>query len=318
MDPSDLAAVAMFVKVVELKNFRAAARALKTPRSTVSARVAQLEDRLGARLLERSTRAMRLTAAGAAFHAQVAPAVEAVAAAEHAVADLETAPSGELRITVPIETGQQALGPVVAAYLQRYPEVKVHLELLDRQVDLVHESFDVAVRVGQMQDSALVVRKLTPPQSRLLHASPSYLRRFGVPRKPADLRNHALLAMTGEKDPTSWAFNIDGRSVRVDVAPRASANSFLVLRDLAVAGVGIARLPGSLGAAAVKDGQLQTVLDEFAETGGSWYAAFPSARQLSPRVRAFVDILAEVFPPLIAGPEIISARHRGRRVKRRR
>ena len=130
MDPTDLAAVAIFVKVVELQNFRAAAQALKVPRSTVSARVAGLEERLGARLLERSTRAMRLTAAGAAFHAQVAPAVEAVAAAEHAVTDLETAPSGELRVTVPIETGQQALGPVIAAYMQRYPDVKVHLELV--------------------------------------------------------------------------------------------------------------------------------------------------------------------------------------------
>ena len=137
-------------------------------------------------------------------------------------------------------------------------------------------------------------------------------------QKPVSFVSRSHPSMTGEKDPTSWAFNIDGRSVRIDVAPRASANSFLVLRDLAVAGVGIARLPGSLGAASVKDGQLQTVLDDFAETGGSWYAAFPSARQLSPRVRAFVDILAEVFPPLIAGPEIISARHRGARVKRRR
>jgi len=316
MDPTDLAAVAIFVKVVELQNFRAAARALKTPRSTVSARVAQLEERLGARLLERSTRAMRLTAAGAAFHAQVAPAVEAVAAAEHAVADLETAPSGELRVTVPIETGQQALGPVIAAYMQRYPEVKVHLELLDRQVDLVNESFDVAVRVGEMQDSALVVRKLTPPRLRLLHASPAYLRRFGTPRKPGDLRSHALLAMTGEKEPTSWAFDVDGKRVRIDFSPRASANSFVVLRDLAAAGVGIARLPRSLGAASVKDGRLQTVLDDFAEVGASWYAVFPSARQLSPRVRAFVDVLAEVFPPLITGPEVISATRHARRADR--
>jgi DNA-binding transcriptional LysR family regulator len=286
---SDLNAIAAFVHVVDGKTFRAAARALGVPRSTVSLKVAQLEDHLGVRLLERTTRTVRLTEAGTAYYRQVSPALEALGDAEHAVTDLQAQPSGRLRITAPIESGQLLLGTVVADYMRLYPDVHVDVDLTNRRVDLIEEGFDLALRAGPLPDSSLIARKLGTPQRARLYASPAYLRKHRVPRRPEDLEHHRLLAIS--TNPLTWSFRRKRGLVAVKVRPHASSNSLFVLRDLAAAGHGIARLPEMLGAELLRSGALRTILDEFSPPPESISAVYPSARNLSPKVRAFLEVL---------------------------
>lgn len=291
----DLNAVAVFAKVVELKNFRAAALALGIPRSTVSARVAQLEDRLGVRLLERTTRSLRLTHAGATYHRSITPALEALDSAARAVDDLNAEPSGPLKITATIEGGQFALAPVLAAYMQRFPGVELQVELTDRRVDLLEEGFDLALRMGTLPDSSLIARKLRAPGHLRVYASPAYLAQHGEPKKPEALGQHACLIMTGQSEPAVWRFLVKKKLLAVTVRARASANSFVLLRELAIAARGIVRLPEYIAAPAEKAGTLRPLLDAFQPPAQPWHAVYPSARHLSPKLRALVDLIEEHY-----------------------
>lgn len=292
---TDLNAVAIFLKVVELKSFRAAARALGVPKSTVSMKVSQLEDQLGARLLERTTRTLRLTDAGSAYRRQVEPALDALREAERAITDLQARPTGRLRITTAVEFGQNdpALADVLAEYMRRYPTVEVQVELLDRRVDLIEEGFDLAIRSGPLEDSTLIGRRIAGRGAFRVYASPGYLRRRGEPRTPEELADHDCMVMTSQSQPTRWAFRGKRKPVTVEVRPRVAVNGFLVLRALAVAGLGLTRLPEFIGAPARKAGTLRTVLDDFTLPPTSWHAVYPSARNLSPKVRSFIELLEE-------------------------
>jgi DNA-binding transcriptional LysR family regulator len=317
MKITDAAAVLTFAKVVELNSFRAAADALGAPRSTVSHKVAELEDRLGVRLLERTTRALRLTETGRIYYQQVAPALLAVHDAERAIADLHAEPRGLLRITAPAEFGQLAIGEVVAEYLRRHAAVEVRIELTDRVVDLIEEGFDLAVRRGPLQDSTLVTRKIGGQMHVRVYASRDYLDRRGAPRRPEDLADHDCLVMTGLRHPATWMFRRGRKRVVVDVTPRACVNSFHVLRELAVSGHGIAQLPEFLGERAVPRGALRTVLDAFVEPPYEWHAVYPSARNLTAKVRAFLDVLAERATAAHWGASAGAARAPGARHPRR-
>ena len=286
---SDLNAVAAFVKVVEAKTFRAAARALDVPKSTVSLKVAQLEDRLGVRLLERTTRALRLTDAGSAYYKQVAPALEALGDADQVVSDLQAQPSGRLRITAPVETGYLQLGPIIAEYMRRYPAVQVEVDLTNRRVDLIEEGFDLAIRAGALPDSSLIARKLGGTQYVRLYASPAYLRQHRVPRRPEDLAGHRLLAQNRQN--VVWHFRRKRKVVQVKVNPHATANSLFLLRDLAAAGLGIARLPDLVGKMTSRGGELRTVLDDFCPEVDGISIVYPSSRNLSPKTRALIEVL---------------------------
>jgi DNA-binding transcriptional LysR family regulator len=292
---SDLNAVAVFAKVVELKNFRAAAQALGVPRSTVSLRVAQLEDRLGVRLLERTTRTLRLTDAGSAYHRSVMPALEALMAADRAVDDRKARPSGPLRVTSTVEGGPFVLAPIAAEYMERYPDVELQIVLTDRRVDLIEEGFDLALRVGSLPDSSLVARKMSAAGHLRVYAGPGYLERRGEPRRPQMLEKHDCLIMTSQLQPTTWTFQVKSKPLSIAVRPRASANSFVVLRDLAAANRGIARLPEYIAAPAVDAGLLRSVLDAFLPPPMPWHAVYPSARYLSPKLRAFIELLEEHY-----------------------
>jgi DNA-binding transcriptional LysR family regulator len=295
MSQSDLNAVTAFVKVVEHQSFRAAARALEMPKSTISAKVAALEAELGARLLERTTRSLRLTEAWRAYHRRVAPALQALAEAAQVVEELNEGPSGRLRITATVEGGQILLGPLVAEYLRRYPAVEVQIHLVDHHVDLIEEGFDLALRAGSLPDSTLIARKLSLPGRLRVYASPEYLKVHGEPRRPADLAKHACLVMSAQTQPATWTFQLKKKRVSVDVRARCEANSFLVLRDLAVAGLGIARLPDYFGGPAQEAQRLRVLLERFTPAPLPWHAVYPSARHLSPKVRAFVALLEERF-----------------------
>ncbi|RYZ10291.1 MAG: LysR family transcriptional regulator [Myxococcales bacterium] len=291
----DLNAVSAFSKVVELKSFRAAAAALGIPKSTVSRKVAELEDALGARLLERTTRSLRLTDAGRAYHVRIAPALDSLLEAERAVEEQNEKPSGRLRLTMTIDGGQTLLGPVLSEYLRAFPDVKLEVELTDRRVDLVEEGFDLAVRAGALADSTLIAKKLGAPGSKGLYASPEYLRRRGTPRHPRELVEHDCLIMSAQLAPASWSFRDKRKAISVEVRVLAQANSFLLLRDLAVSGHGVARLPDYLAAPAVRRGKLIGLLGAFLPEPTSWHVLYPSARNLSPKVRALVELLERSF-----------------------
>ena len=288
----------VFAQVVEAKSFRAAARLLGMPKSTVSFRVAQLEDQLGERLLERTTRSLRLTDAGAAYHQRALDALEALQDAERILSDQKSQLSGRLRVTATVEGGQFLLAPLFTEYARRYPSVELDVFLADRHVDLIEEGVDLAIRGGVLPDSTFVARRLSVPHALRVYASPGYLKARGTPRKPRDLAEHDCLVMTGQSQPTLWPFSVARKPVSIAVKVRAQANSFVVIRELASAGLGVARLPEKIAQPAVEAGTLRPLLDSFIHDskGGGLHAVYPSARHLSPKVRALLDLLEELFP----------------------
>lgn len=294
MQRADLNAVGCFAKVVELSSFRAAAAALGMPKSTVSRRVAELEDALGTRLLERTTRRLRLTEAGRAYHQRIGPALDALSEAERALEEHSAEPSGRLKLTMTVEGGQALLGPILTEYLALCPKVELQIELLDRRVDLVEEGFDVAIRAGALPDSSLIARRLGSPGHMRLYASAAYLKRYGTPRHPRELAEHRCMVMTGQSSPLSWAFAQRGKRIAIKVKPYVEANSFTLLAELVAAGHGIARLPDYMAA----QHELVRVLDELAPPPMAWHAVYPSSRHLSPKVRTLVELLERHFSKL--------------------
>jgi DNA-binding transcriptional LysR family regulator len=290
---ADLQAVRLFVQVVESKTFRGAADALRVPKSTVSLRVAQLEDQLGERLLERTTRRLRLTEAGATYYRSAVAALEELRDAERTLADRKSRPAGKLRVTTTIEGGQLIFAPLFAEYLRRYPEVELEVFLTDRRVDLIEEGIDLAIRGGDLPDSGLVAHRLQLSGSLRCYASPRYLERRGTPRHPRELPRHDCLVMSGQREPSAWKFSVDGRTSVVQVRPRAVANSFVVLGEFAKAGLGIALMPSSVAAGSIEAGTLRQVLTAFAPPASALNAVYPSARHLSAKVRALLELLDE-------------------------
>lgn len=291
---ADLNAVTIFLGIAEAKTFRGAAKALGIPASTVSAKLAQLEDDLGVRLFERTTRVVRLTDAGRRYRELATPAVEALVEARRALSDLRAAPSGLLRVTAPMELGQFVLGPVLTTYLGHYPDVRVHVDLTSRHVNLVEEGFDIALRAGELRDSSLISRPLGAPQAFAICASRSYLSRHGRPKHPRDLARHRCLIAHDRQVPAEWEFTDGRRRFAVKVGGTVSVNSFGVLRDLAIAGQGIARLPRFVAAPALADGTLRALLQDYS-LAQSFHALYPSSRHLSPRVRTFLEVLESEF-----------------------
>jgi DNA-binding transcriptional LysR family regulator len=292
--PPDLSDVVVFLAIAEARTFRGAAKVLGLPPSTVSVKLARLERELGVRLFERTTRVVRLTDAGRRYRDLASPPVEALAEAKRSLADLRAAPSGVLRVTAPMELGEFVLGPVLTTYLGRYPEVHVHVDLASRQVNLVEEGFDVAIRAGELRDSSLISRALGTPQAFAICASASYLVRHGTPRHPRDLGRHRCLLSQDHQLPTEWEFKDAGRRIKVKVGGTISVNSFALLRELAIAGLGIARLPPFVAAPAVADGRLRALLRRYV-SAQSFHALYPSSRHLSPRVRTFLEVLEAEF-----------------------
>lgn len=289
VDPNTVVA---FVSVVAEKGFRGASRALGVPTSTLSQRVAQLEEHLGARLLSRTTRSVALTDIGASYHREVAPAVAALRAAEAVVSELTARPSGRLRMTLPTELGHDVLGHVLGEFGERYPDVKVEADLSDRQVHLVDEGFDVAVRVGPLTDSSLVARRLGRPQGLGVYASAAYLARAGTPRRPRELARHRCLVMSGARSSNVWSFRAGKRTASVAIEPQLSVNSFRVLAELAARGLGLARMPARY---ARPELGLVEVLAGFAPPARQVFAVYSSSRHVSPALRALLDVLAELF-----------------------
>lgn len=287
----DANAILVFAKVVEAGSFVGASKALDMPTSTVSRKVSELEARLGARLLQRTTRSLSLTDEGRIYYAHAARVAAEVEEAELAVDRMQEAPRGRLRVTVPLNFG--FLAPAFASYLARYPEVELEVVGADRLVDLVHEGFDVAVRAGGLADSTLVARRLGDLQSFLV-ASPRFLERAGAPEAPRDLESTDCLVF-GAGELVRWRLVKEDEELTVDVRARLIVNDFDFLEQAARAGLGIAMLPAFR---CVAHGGLSRVLPAWRSPAIPIHAVYPSTRHLSPKVKTFLDHLqAEMSPP---------------------
>lgn len=287
----DLNDVAAFVRVVDLDGFSAAARALGVPTSTVSRRVARLEEELGVRLMQRTTRRHHLTDAGRIFYERCAHVAEDIADAERAVAEMLAAPRGHLRITAPEDVGDRGW-PVIEGFLGAYPDVTVELHLSQRFVDLVAEGYDVAIRGGELSDNNLVARKLAHAEQ-VLVASPDYLARRGRPDRVADLANHDCVVFPPWAPRSTWTLREDGATVSVPVKGRISVNHLRVVQRACASGLGVGRTVRAACAEALADGSLVEVLPGACPEGGVLWLVYPSRRHLSPAVRAFVDFVVE-------------------------
>ena len=287
-----------FVRVVEDEGFSAAAKSLHLTPSGVSRTVARLEDRLAARLLNRTTRRLSLTEEGRHFYERCQRILADVDAAEQAVGVLSEAPRGVLRVNAPTSFGTYQIAPVLPGFLERYPYVYVELTLTDRMIDIIGEGMDVAVSFGAVADSSLIVAKLGEDR-RIICASPAYLEQRGVPQQPEDLHQHnCLLRSRALAELNEWPFDGMRGVYRMTVNGPVEVNNTEALLRMALAGVGIARLPGFMVGPYIRDGRLVPVL--MARHRGGMepiYAVYPHRRHLTRRTRVFVDYLMETFTP---------------------
>jgi DNA-binding transcriptional LysR family regulator len=288
----DLNAAWVLVRVVQTGSFRKAAQSLGMPKSTVSRRVAELEEQLGAQLLLRTTRTLALTDAGAAFIEEAEAAFARLEAAEAAVSELQREPRGKLRVTSTVPLGQLLLGPIVADFLAAHPLVEVQLHLTDRSVDLVTERFDVALRAGELPDSSLVAKRVGASRHRVV-ASPAYLKKHGTPDRPADLASHACLRFNKQGMParTTWSFGRGARAIEIAVAGPLVSDDFATLRIAAERGIGIARLPFPIVRDAIAKGRLVRVLEAYTPKPTPLHLLHVGAERLPPRTRAFLDFV---------------------------
>ncbi len=298
----DFNAALVLVRVVQAGSFRGAAKVLGLPKTSVSRKVAELEERLGARLLNRTTRKLSLTDAGAAFAEQAEGAIARLEAAEQAVSELQREPRGRLRVTATVTLGQQLLAPLIAEFLLAHPAVEVTVQLTDRHVDLVAERFDVALRTGALPDSSLVAVPVGSGSWRLA-ASPRYLASHGTPQKPADLASHhcLLFARAGVAARGTWPLGKARRVREVAVTGRLVADDLVVLREAAVRGLGIARLPAMLLEEAFRGGTLVAVLDDHAPPPVPLQLVHLGGRHMPPRTRAFLEFVRPRLAQLIEG-----------------
>lgn len=290
----DLNEMAIFVHVVEAGSFTGAARNLSLPKSTVSRKITQLEERLGVRLIQRTTRSLRLTDTGNAYYNQCARILGEIEEANIAVTQMQTVPTGTLRITAPVLFGSTVLSNLVAEYMELHPQVTIDLVLSDQRLDLVQDGVDVAFRIGQLEDSSLIGRYLGDVRA-ILCASNDYAERFGIPSEPEQLSEHRLISGTTWQN---WHMTgPGGREFNIQVKPRIQVNDFASLFTLALAGTGIAPLPMLVAAPAIRAGNLVPVLCNWPFEASPIHALYPSNRHLSAKVRSFVDFVIESIRP---------------------
>jgi len=290
--PGDMTA---FVRAVELGGFSPAARELGLTPSAVSKLVTRLEDRLGVRLLDRTTRRLALTPEGEAYFHRSQRILSDIAEAEDEVASFRGEPRGLLRVNVGTAFGMHQLVPALPEFLARHPEMRVELTVTDRVVDLIEEGADIAIRLGALGDSSLVARKICELE-RVVCASPAYLRRHGTPAKPQDLLEHNCLSVDYAPSLRRWPFAIDGAVRHVEVNGNVSANNADALLQLALLGAGVIRLSEVIVAQALREGRLVPLLADVHHSEPlPLHAVYPQGRHRSPRIEAMVAFLVERF-----------------------
>ncbi len=288
----DAAAMLVFAEVVATGSFTRAARRLGLSKASVSREVARLEQRLGAQLLRRTTRSMSLTEVGETFYAGCQRVAEEAEQAERSVGELQAEPRGEIRLAASVSFGQLQLAPLLPAFLDRYPQLRVRMDLTDRMVDLVREKYDLAIRIsGRLADATLVQRRLCPTRF-VVSAAPSYLERHGTPRDKAEFERHNCLGI----GPSPWHLMLSRER-----AARLRADLYIdngeALRRVAVLGHGIVCLPTYLVGDDLASGRLVRILPDELVLEASAFAIYPQSRHASPKVRALIEYFARELGP---------------------
>lgn len=292
MDTLD--AMRVFVAVVERNGFSAAAQALDISTAGVTRQIAALEKRLSARLLNRTTRRVSPTSTGAAYYTRCVQLLAEFDALEASIGAQALAPSGRLRINAPVSYAIARLGPLLAGYHARYPQVTLDLTLSDRLVDMVEDGYDVAIRITRQPGPSLIARQLG--QARIsLCAAPAYLAARGRPRQPEDLADHECLGYSYWSGGDTWPLRGPRGEVAVPVQGGLRANNGEVLREAAIAGMGIIVQPDFLVAEALADGRLERVLPDWDVPPVGIFAVYTSRNHLAPKVRSFIDYLVEAL-----------------------
>jgi DNA-binding transcriptional LysR family regulator len=284
----DLNQMFFFVRVAQAGGFSAASRQLGVPKSTLSRKISDLEERLGARLLQRTTRKLGLTDAGRVYFDQAARIVADAQIAEQAVGHLQASPRGLLRVTAPLSFAM--LAPIVTEYLRKYRNVQVDLVCSDRTFNLVEDGFDVAIRAGALADSTLVARSLGGLK-RVLVAAPRYCKDHGIPKEPADLTKHTCITFAAGATPNIWVLESAKQRTEVRVLPRFAANDLEIMRAAAIDGIGVAWMPGFLCVDDIRQRRLRHLLPEWRSAETPLHAVYPTARHLSPKVAAFIELV---------------------------
>jgi DNA-binding transcriptional LysR family regulator len=286
-------AMQAFIAVADLGGFAPAARKLGLSPSGVTRLIAALEERLGARLLQRTTRSVALTDAGARYLERARRILADVEEAEASIQDERTRPSGRLVVSAPIGFGRLHVGPVMSEYLKRHAEVSGELRLTDSMVNLVEDGVDLAVRIGHLADSSLVARHVGEMR-RIVVASPGYLKAHGEPKTPEAVASHQTIQFGGAAVSPDWRFVRDGNEIRVAPVPRLTTNSADAAIGYAVRGGGLTRVLAYQAADAIKAGRLKILLAKFEPPSLPIHIVYPTSRLLSAKVRAFIDLVVEI------------------------
>jgi DNA-binding transcriptional LysR family regulator len=282
-----------FVTVADLQGFAPAARKLGLSPSGVTRLIAALEERLGARLLQRTTRSVTLTDIGTRYLERARRILSDVEEAEGSVEGERTRPGGLLVVSAPLGFGRLHVNPVMSAYLKRYPEVSAELRLSDRIVNLVEDGVDLAVRIGHLPDSTLVARHVGEMR-RIVVASSGYLKRRGEPRTPQAIASHDTIQFGATAVSVDWHFVENGREVRVACTPRLVTNSADAAIQYAERGGGLTRVLAYQAADAIRGGRLRIVLQKFEQPPLPIHIVYPTSRLLSAKVRTFIDLVTEI------------------------
>ena len=281
----------IFAQVLEAGSFTAAADRLGMSKQSVSRRLMQLEERLGVRLLNRSTRRLDATPLGQHYYQSALRLLGEVQQVEHDISGQAQALRGTLRLSAPLSFAMSHLGCLLTEFLQLHPQVDVEVDLSDRAVDLIGEGYDLALRIGALEDSSLIARRIASVE-RLYCASPAYLQARGVPLKPEDLAGHDCLPY-GHSRQVQWQFRQGGKAQAIQVTGRMRANNGELLRDAAIAGMGVTYLPTFIVGQALADGRLVNVLEEWTPPALQLSAVYPQHRQVARPVQGFVSFLRE-------------------------
>ena len=284
-----------FVAVVDQGGFTDGARKLGISKSAISKHISGLESRLGVRLLNRTTRRVSATELGLSYYDKAIQVLRDVSDADDMVAEMQEAPRGSLRVSAPVSFGLTHMSNAVADFLQEYPEVSVNMSLEDRFVDLVSEGYDVAIRIGTLEDSSLRARKLSSASGALV-ASEDYLAKHGTPETIEDLSNHHLLHYSNLSTGNVWRLiNKNGEERQVRAVGRLTVNNGTSLLKAAEAGLGITQSPSFIARAALRDGKVVEVLPDLPKPELGIYAVYPPGLYTPPKLRAFIDFLVQRY-----------------------
>jgi DNA-binding transcriptional LysR family regulator len=285
-------AIPVFVAVVENGSFSQAALRLGTSKSAVSKRISQLENKLGAQLLHRTTRQLSLTEAGERYFEYALKAYIAAGEGIDSVSQLQGNPKGLLKVNTPMSFGRLHIAPLVTDFLMKYPGIELNMVMDDKVVDLVEAGFDLAIRAGNLQDSTLIARRLAPCRS-VICASPNYLAKHSAPQSPEDLIKHNCINYAYFSGGSEWTFHGESGPLKVKVAGNYQVNNSEALHQATLSGLGIAKIPTFIVGEDINQGKLVPLLREYSLSMQNFYAVFPERRHLPAKVRVFIDFILD-------------------------